>query len=172
MSQPLSTDLLAKIQEQIERTQHLIGFLPSNALTWQPNMERPWSAQQLLVHITTCLAGFCAVLYAARPERLGHFPELRRLPRLENPDAAAIGERIRLYGERIREGFVALDDADLGKIVPTVFVPNGESILTLLLGNLEHLLNHKHQLFLYLRLMAVEVTSADLYRFRDTITPK
>jgi len=172
VSQPLSTDLLAKIQEQIERTQHLMEFLPPDALAWQPNVQRPWSVQQLLVHITTCLAGFCAVLYVARPERLEHFQELRRLPRLENPDVAEIRERMCLYGERIQEGFDALEDADLRKVVPTVFVTNGESILTLLLGNLEHLLNHKHQLFLYLRLMTVEVTSADLYRFRNTIAPK
>ena len=38
--------------------------------------------------------------------------------------------------------------------------------MTLLLGNLEHLINHKHQLFTYLKQMGVEVTTRDLYRFR------
>ena len=50
--------------------------------------------------------------------------------------------------------------------MPTVFVPQGESILTLLLGNLEHLINHKHQLFTYLKQMGVPVATPDLYRFR------
>jgi len=48
----------------------------------------------------------------------------------------------------------------------TVFVKEGETLLTLLLGNLEHLINHKHQLFTYLKLLGVAVTSQDLYHFR------
>jgi hypothetical protein len=32
-----------------------------------------------------------------------------------------------------------------------VFVPQGEPLLTLLLGNLEHFINHKYQLFSYLK---------------------
>jgi len=35
-----------------------------------------------------------------------------------------------------------------------------------MLGNLEHLINHKHQLFTYLKLMGESVGSRDLYRFR------
>ena len=48
----------------------------------------------------------------------------------------------------------------------TVFVKNGEPLLTLLLGNLEHRINHKHQLVMYFKMMDANVRSADLYRFR------
>src|SRR5947199_390304 len=61
---------------------------------------------------------------------------------------------------------VLLSDADLARLIPTVFVSGGESVLTLLLGNLEHLINHKRQLFTYLQLLNVPVTTRDLYRFR------
>jgi hypothetical protein len=47
-----------------------------------------------------------------------------------------------------------------------VFVAEGESVLTLLLGNLEHLINHKHQLFMYLKLAGVKVGTPDLDQFR------
>jgi hypothetical protein len=67
----------------------------------------------------------------------------------------------------MEEGFAALRDAGLCRELPTFFVPEGESVLTLLLGNLEHLINHKHQLFMYLKLMGVNVGTPDLYRFRD-----
>ncbi len=43
--------------------------------------------------------------------------------------------------------------------------------MTLLLGNLEHLLNHKYQLFFYLKLLGVPVNSSDLYRFRGDRSP-
>ena len=73
---------------------------------------------------------------------------------------------IALYRARIDEGFELLRDVDLGRVLPTVFTGRGETILTLLLGNLEHLINHKHQLFTYLKEMGVDVHSRDLYRFR------
>ena len=71
-----------------------------------------------------------------------------------------------MYKSRIQEGFALLQDSDLQKLVPTLFVKEGEALLTLLLGNLEHLVNHKHQLFMYVKLMGIDVGSRDLYHFR------
>ena len=112
------------------------------------------------------MAGFCAVLTAFEPQRLAHFVSLRELPvnYCCAPDEA--GRRMAIYRAHIDEGFLLLRDANLGRQVPTVFVKQGESLLTLLLGNLEHLINHKHQLFFYLKLLSVSVTSQDLYRSR------
>jgi hypothetical protein len=70
--------------------------------------------------------------------------------------------RIAAYHAGLDEGFAVIRDSDLSVQVPTVFVKNGEHLLTLLLGNLEHLINHKHQLFMYLKMMGVNVGSADL----------
>jgi len=75
-------------------------------------------------------------------------------------------ERMREYGSHIQGGFGVLRDAALSRMLPTVFVPAGESVLTLLLGNLEHLVNHKHQLFVYLKWMGVPVGTPDLYHLR------
>jgi len=50
-------------------------------------------------------------------------------------------------------------------MLPTVFAA-AESLTTLLLGNLEHLINHKYQLFVYLKILGVPVATADLYRWR------
>ena len=49
---------------------------------------------------------------------------------------------------------------------PNILFLSPVPILTLLLGNLEHLINHKHQLFTYLKQMGVPVATPDLYRFR------
>jgi len=74
--------------------------------------------------------------------------------------------RIAIYKEALDQAFVQVNDVSLSIRVPTVFTTDGELLLTLLLGNLEHLINHKHQLFTYLKLMGVNVGSADLYQFR------
>jgi hypothetical protein len=164
--QPLVAAVLAKIHEQLELTRHLIRRLPDGRLDWTPPMPGACPLGLLVGHLLESVAGICAVLAAAEPEQLAHFDELRKLPVNHRcrPDEAI--DRVRIYGAHIDQGFALLTDADLSRRLPTVFVEVGEPILTLLLGNLEHLINHKHQLFIYLKLMSVDVDSRDLYQFR------
>jgi hypothetical protein len=144
---PLCDSLLAKIREQIERTEHLLALVPEDRLDCR--------VEALAEHLVDCMAGFCAVLAAVEPERLAHFERLRSIP-----------ATIAIIRTHIEEGFALLTDADLGKSIPTVFVPGGETVLTLMLGNLEHLINHKHQLFTYLKEMGVSAGTPDLYSLR------
>jgi len=147
--------LLDKILEQIERTNHLIGLIPESQFEWTP-APGAWNTAELCAHLVECMAGFCAVLVAVEPERLAHFARLRGHPSPGIPS----------YRAHIEEGFALLKDPDLTRRIPTVFVAKGEPLLTLLLGNLEHLINHKHQLFTHLKQMGIAVATADLYIFR------
>ncbi len=158
--------LLEKLHEQIDRTVHLITLLPLDLANWTPAIPVAWPVEMLLGHLLDCLAGFCAVLTAVEPERLAHFSELRSLPVNHACSPGDALARIAIYTARIDEGFGLLEDASLAVIVPTVFAERGEPVLTLLLGNLEHLINHKHQLFTYLKQMGVAANTRDLYRFR------
>jgi hypothetical protein len=151
---PLCDALLEKILEQIERTSHLIDLVPDARQDWTPS-PGAWTTRELIGHLLDCISGFCAVLAAAEPERLAHFARLREMP-----------GTIEIYRSHIEEGFALLTDADLARRIPTVFVVQGEPVLTLFLGNLEHLINHKHQLFSYLKQMDVLVATPDLYQFR------
>jgi hypothetical protein len=166
MSTLLCASLLNKIHEQIDRTDHLLRMLPEDRLRWTPTTGDGWSTAKLMGHLLECLAGFCAVLVAVNPERLAHFSGLRAMPVNHACTIAEAVGRIALYGKHIDEGFALLCDEDLARIIPTVFVKDGEPVLTLLLGNLEHLINHKHQFFDYLKAMGVAVASRDLYCFR------
>jgi len=163
--QPLTTALHAKIAEQIERTQHLIALLPESHAHWTPPIPGAWPASTLMGHLLDCLAGFCAALHAAAPSP--SLAALRDLPVNHACTAAEAAVRITTYKTALDESFAALSDAQLALRIPTVFTHNGELLLTLLLGNLEHLINHKHQLFTYLKLMGVSVSTPDLYRFRE-----
>ena len=165
LKRPLCVSLLSKIQEQIDRTIHLIKLLPADQLKGTPETPGEWPVEMLLGHLLDCLAGFCAVLQAAEPARLAHFSELRRVPVNEACSPRDAVSRLALYRAHIDEGFALLDDQRLAATIATLFVPRGETILTLLLGNLEHLINHKHQLFTYLKQMGVDVSTRDLYRF-------
>jgi hypothetical protein len=161
----LCVSLLTKIHEQVDGAGHLTRLLPAECLDWTPPIPGAWPVGVLLGHILDCMAGFCAVLFAFEPQRLGHFVSLRELPVNHRCTSDEAGRRMAIYRTHIDEGFLLLRDANLGQQVPTVFVEQGESLLTLLLGNLEHLVNHKHQLFTYLKMLGVSVTSRDLYHF-------
>jgi hypothetical protein len=164
-SNTLAFFVLAKIEEQIDRTLHLIDLIPPDHEEWrpQPNSLR---VCELLGHLLECLAGFCATLYAVNQERLANFERLRDLPVNHCCGSEEALMRIRDYSSYIKQGFDLLDDSDLKSRVKTVFVPAGEPLLTLLLGNLEHLVNHKYQLFFYLKLLDVPVATSDLYTLR------
>lgn len=170
-SNALAPLILAKLREQIERTEHLLAHLPIDQLEWHPTWPTPEPSQGLPVsrlvgHLLTCLAGFCAVLYAAHHDRLGHFIRLREQPVNHPCGPEEARQRMREYLTHIEEGFALLSDEDLARPIPTVFVPEGEALLTLLLGNLEHFINHKYQLFIYLKALGVPLGTRDLYVWR------
>ena len=164
-SNTLTRLLLAKIDEQVARAEHLTSLVPADKTEWRP-LPDALRVCDLLGHLLECLAGICATLHAIHPNRLAHFESFRRLP---VNHCCEIGEalmRMSDYLDLIIEGFAVTTDDQLSDALPTVFVSEGEPVLTLLLGNLEHLINHKYQLFFYLRLLGVPLGTADLYKLR------
>jgi hypothetical protein len=163
----------AKVHEQMEGTENLVSAIPKDRLSWRPALPpgggTPFRMDELLGHLLECAAGFCAALGAARPRALSHFDELRNRPRNHRCGVEEALEELRLYARHVDEGFHALSDEDLTKLIPTVFVADGEALLTLLLGNLEHLINHKHQLYFYLKMVGVSLGTADLYALRGDV---
>ena len=159
-----------KVWETIERTDHLVGLVPVDHLTWRPELphEQPAASDlgHLLGHLLDCLAGFCAALGAAYPSELADFATLRSLRVNHSCLPEDARKQMKIYADHIHRGFQQSTDADLARRIPTVFVPEGETLLSLLLGNLEHLINHKYQLFFYLKLAGVAVNSEDLYAWR------
>lgn len=169
------TIFLEKLLEQTRILARLIQLVPADKLDWCPDIPRSGadcSARQalsfgeLLGHLLECLAGFCATLYAAHPDKLAHLIRLRELPVNHRCEVNEAGDRLREYVAHIQEGFSVLEESDLVRLLPTVFVPEGEAVLTLLLGNLEHVINHKYQLFIYLKLIGIKLSTSDLYVFR------
>jgi hypothetical protein len=161
----LSQALWHKLQEQIALTERLIKLLRADKLQWQP-LPAAFRIDDLLGHLLECLAGFCAALYALRPDDLAHFAALRQLPVNHRCTIEEAESRIRNYHKHLEEGFALLIYKLLTRRLPTLFVKEGEVVMTILLGNLEHFINHKYQLFFYLKLLGITVESADLYHFK------
>lgn len=162
---------LAKLDEQIDLLMGIIRRLPAGQTLYTPELPpatfpQPKCLGEVLGHLLQCLAGFVAVLYAAHPHRLAHLLELKQRPVNHVCERDEALERIEEYRRAIHAGFLLIGEDDLARTLPTVFAPEGEAVMTLLMGNFEHLVNHKHELFFYARLLGVPLTSRDLYRFR------
>ena len=174
-NQPLTACIRDKILEGIERTDHLIQLVRPDQLDWRPSQPLTSSTAtdlgHLLGHLLDCVGGICAALVAAFPIDLATFSRLRLLPVNFSCPPQDARDRIASYSRCIEHGFDICTDSALARKVPTVFVPEGEELLTLLLGNFEHLTNHKYQLFFYLKTLGVPVTTADLYHWRTSTEP-
>jgi len=167
----ITESLHCKIQEAIDRTAHLVSLVPAPESGFHPRAAaspeiRFTDLAHLLGHLLDCTSGICAALRAAFPSKLAHFDKLRCDQVNHGCEPAEALLRIAAYSTHISHGFSICTDSDLARKIPTVFVPQGETLATLLLGNLEHLLNHKAQLFFYLKLLGVHVGTADLYALR------
>lgn len=132
-----------------------------------PPIPGAWPVHRLLNHLLDCAAGFCAVLAAVYPEPLAHFQELKKLLRNKQGTVAETQQNLHVFLAYVDEGFAILEDRDLERIIPTVFVKDGLPVLTLLLGNLEHFINHKYQLLVYLKLMGHALGTSDIYSFHE-----
>ncbi|HSB68386.1 MAG TPA: hypothetical protein VLT62_03515 [Candidatus Methylomirabilis sp.] len=81
MTQDLAPLLLEKLREQVERLDHRLALIPPGARTSAAlPIRNAMPLDMLLGHLLECLAGVCATLQAAYPERLAHFTRLRTLP--------------------------------------------------------------------------------------------
>jgi DinB superfamily len=169
---PLVHSLAEKVMETVERTEHLVSLVPAGSLEWRPELPSGMPVVEdfghLLGHLLDCLAGFCAAFYRAFPVELADFQELRAMAVIACRSPMEALEKIKRYEAQIRRGIQCCSDEDLARKIETVFVPEGQTLMAVLLGNLEHLINHKYQLFFHLKLAGVRVGSADIYKWRST----
>ena len=166
------TSVLARnVANNLKKTAQLVSLVDPSQLSRQPSVPEGCNPVvnlgQLLGHLLDCVAGFCAALHTAFPKALSSFLELRRRTVNHFCEPKEALARIRIYRREIARGFRICSDKDLTRKLRTVLQPEGEELAAILLSNLEHLLNHKYQLFFYLRLLGTRVGTRDLYHWRE-----
>jgi len=169
-SSHLAAALFSRIEEEATLTLRLMERVPADAAEWRPDwpsVERPpFTVRKLCAHLCESLSGFCAVLVKLEPEPPPAAASLRL--RVEAASAGTIGDSMALLTDLLvflRERFQNIPDSDLTRTLPSVFTAAGKPAMTMLLTNLVHFTNHKYQLFTYLKVLDVPVSTQDLYRF-------
>jgi hypothetical protein len=142
----------------------LAAQAPAGQSDWRPPWPEssegkpPFTLQELILHLQDALTGPCAVLFKLHPRSLGHFEVLRNAQPGSDPE-----EAFQLIRAHIAEGFEITTDADLSRRISSLSHPEGQAALELFLINLGHIVSHKYQLFIYLRLLGIPLSWRDLY---------
>lgn len=161
---PRVHSLAERVDDQLDRLIHLAEIIPEGWQAKVPPLPIETFPDQrtlgeLLVHLTESLDGLCGTLYNVDPTRFVRLLELRQ----DGPREQS--SRFRLYRVALAQAFESLNDEDLAVNVRSPFRKEGETVLARVLVNLEHIINHKHELFIALKLLGLNLGTADLYRF-------
>jgi len=169
-SSHLAAALFSRIEEEATLTLRLMERVPMDASEWRPDWPSagrpPFTVRVLCAHLCDSLSGTCAVLVKLTGESSPAAAALRA--RVEKASHGSIAESMTLLSdllEFLQEHFPRIPDSNLTRVLPHVFVAAGKPAMTMLLTNLVHFTNHKYQLFTYLKVLGVPVSTQDLYRF-------
>jgi len=145
--------LFARLDEDLALAEELLAMVPAGAEEWRPPYDG-FSMAELTAHLVESAGGVVACLAKLHPE-LG-------LTKSEGDSLAVFST----YRQQFLRASALVSNADLAQVIPTYFVPTGEPFVAILLTNWKHLNHHVHQLFTYLKLLGVPVSTRHLYRFR------
>ena len=166
------TELLkAEIQSAYTTTDKLLALVDDDALEWKPSTGRNWmTTGQLLRHIAEgCGVAFRAFITGdwGLPEGTD-ISEMTQLPPAEKlPTLASVAEARRLLEQDKQLAFQMLasrGDEELARDkAPAPWDPTEMVLGHRLLQMVDHLKQHKGQLFYYLKLQGKPVSTGDLW---------
>jgi uncharacterized damage-inducible protein DinB len=168
------TDLLkSEIETTYRSTENLIDLVDDEALEWKPSIGSNWmTAAQLLKHITeACGAAFRGFVTGdwGMPEGtdLSDLSPEDMLPPAEAmPSVESVAEAKQALSEDKQLALTMLAEvtaADLDKATAAPWDPNEVPLGQRLLQMVDHLKQHKAQLFYYLKLQGNPVNTTHLW---------
>ncbi len=166
--------LMLELKGTYAVTEKLMSRVNDADLGWKPTTGTNWmTTGQVLMHLTNA-CGFCFKGFVTgdwgmpeKDEAKEDAPEGMLLPAEKLPTVESVAEALKLLAE---DKSMALDmlakcsDADLAsKMVDAPWNPNKMALGLQLLMMIDHLKQHKSQLFYYLKLQGQPVHTGDLW---------
>lgn len=165
--------LTRELDVAYQTTTGLMDLTTDDMLDWKPSTGTNWmTTAQLLMHLTNacgaCFKGFITGDWGMPADALENLPPEEMLPPAEKmPSIGSVAEAKKLLEEdrqTAADMLATVDDEILGtKKIAAPWDPR-ESILGVhLLHMIDHLNQHKSQLFYYLKLQGVPVNTGHLW---------
>ena len=153
----------AEYAEAIHRpSAKLISLAPASKLDWKPGPGNVMSLGQLLHHLSTCPGGLVMAVNNAFPpgDVFQKFIQ-EDLKITKTPEIA--GRELSRGWDEVKAALAGISPTDFqGRMVSVPWGPPMPMWRTCL-GMAEHWVNHKYQLFFYLKLMGQPVNTMTLY---------
>ena len=156
---------LSYFDEMVAPTEALFRLVPDDKLQWKPT-ERSFTASQLMTHMAEALGVYAGGVSEGRwgfASMREIFVRNRRQPELSIEEAVELYRKnLALYKERV--GRLTDGEFDHGEIDSPQLgrVPRWRAAMLAV----EHHLNHKAELFMYLKFLGVPVNTGTLYADR------
>ena len=173
MSRVLTEVLAQRFDEDIALIEQMLALVPAGNEGWRPAWpasvggDPAFTVAQLAEHFLMSWGGVNGCLQKLHPEQLKHFDAIQQQVGQNKKPVLAVSRALLATGRaHTKEGFALTADADLSRKIPTYFTPQGEAFLETLLTNGKHVIHHAHQLFVYLKLLGVPVSTQHLYRLK------
>lgn len=149
-------------ERMIAATERLFGKVPADKLEWAPK-EGMLTCGQQMIHMAGALAVYAEGI-ASGTWTAGTIEEiLKKNHEAPHANSAVAARIMRRSFQTLRSTLAAFSESDL---LTPVFSPQfGRDVprWQLVIMCMEHHLNHKAELFLYLRLLGIAINSRDLY---------
>ena len=166
--------LKAETESAFAITEKLLALVEEGTLDWKPNAGTNWmTTGQLLKHLAeSCGASFRAFIKGdwGLPDGadIKDVPPESMLPPAEAlPAVGSVSEAVRILSEDKRMAYEMLDscsEEDLaGRPAPAPWDPTAMALGHRLLQMIDHMKQHKGQLFYYLKLQGKPVNTGDLW---------
>ena len=163
------TELLrTEIQSAYTVTEELFAMVDGDRLEWKPSTGNNWmTTGQLLQHLTESCGAACRA-FVTGDWGLPEGADASEIPPAEKlPSIASLAEAKRLLQADKQAALAALaatSEEDLGhKPAPAPWDPTGMVLGHRLLQMVDHLKQHKGQLFYYLKLQGLPVDTRSLW---------
>ena len=153
----------AEYAEAIHRpSAKLISLAPASKPDWKPGPGNIMSLGQLLHHLSTCPGGLVMAINNAFPPRDVFQKFIQEdLKNTKTPEIA--GRELSRGWDEAKAALAGINPTDFqGRMVSVPWAPPMPMWRTCL-GMAEHWLNHKYQLFFYLKLLGEPVNTMTLY---------
>jgi len=150
------------VMENYRPAEKLIGMVPADKLTWQPGRTF-MSTGQVLCHLSGGLGGDLEMLLSGKFPSMKEMEEgmkLENLPSCSPQEALDKLEKDKKILRQVLDGLSEEDFASKVVSVPWGWKAKMERMAFNFLG---HFLNHKMQLFTYLKLLGLPVNTETLY---------
>ena len=157
-------EYLKFIEGTYKAARGLIQLTPDNKLDFKPK-EGLMTIAQVLKHLTTCLG---ASLSPAITNSWPEIPEEEMLPTAEKmPKSKSSAEALKEFDqdwELLKQEFEKITDGEFNQNKINVpWMPFPMTLLEYMMQAMEHLSNHRMQLFIWLKLSGEDLNTGHLY---------